>query len=128
MQTKPTLLVVLLLAFTLFGCTNERGETVSTSANPTAEEILTADPTANVFQWKEIIYETDIDWVEELELQEDKIIGEIEVKVSKANEFKNGAANQLPIGAKIYSVKGHHDILVVKYAEQTKRYLALVEG
>lgn len=128
MKIKWRLLVVLFLSFSLFGCANNHEIIVSKSENPTAKDILDADANADIFQWDGVIYQTEIDWVDELALQEDEQVGVIEFKTSKVTEFKNGVSNQLPLGAKIYSVKEHHDILIIKYDNQIKRYLALLEG
>lgn len=75
-----------------------------------------------------MILETDIEWVDELELNEGQSIGEIKFNATKAEDFKNGTANHLPIGAKIYTVKERDDILIVKYDRVVKRYYVLSEG
>lgn len=132
MKTKLVLLAFLLLIFSLFGCTNTHEVPVSTNVNSTtnsiAKEILNTDVNADFFQWGDVIYQTEVEWIDELLLQEGEQIGVIEFEASETKDFKNGTANKLPIGAKIYSVKENHSILVVKYVHQTKRYLALLEG
>lgn len=127
MKINLSILLVAMFSISLFGC-SEQNVTVSFSGKPGAAEILKLNPNANIFQWEEDIYQTGIDWVNEQKLKEDKQIGEIKFRVLNALKFKNGASNQLPIGAEIYSVKDRNDILIVKYENEVKRYLASSEG
>ncbi|MEY9972068.1 hypothetical protein ABH966_002442 [Lysinibacillus sp. RC46] len=128
MEKKSCLLFVVLFSLFLVGC-NEKG-TVATikSKKPDAAEVLRLDNQADIFQWKGNILKTNIEWIDELEVNEDKNIGEIEFNATKAEDFKNGTANLLPIGTKIYSVKERDDIFIVKYDNVVKRYLVLSEG
>jgi hypothetical protein len=125
-------LIFIMSSFYLSGCTkagNEIEQTVTTS-NPDAEETLRLDKDADIFQWEDLIYKTDIDWVNELKLTKKEQLGEIEELFTNGSpkSFKNGMANKLPIGAKIYSAKERGDILIVEYNGEEKYYLALVEG
>lgn len=127
MKMIKVLLLAVLLPFGVFGC-NDNKVTVHKNQKPDATEVLKLDLNADIFQWKNSIYKTGIEWVDELKLEEKQQIGEIRFTVSQAAEFKNNAANQLPIGAKIYSVKDRNDILIVKYDNEVKRYLVQSEG
>ncbi|MFJ7733652.1 hypothetical protein ACIQXF_17440 [Lysinibacillus sp. NPDC097231] len=127
MKIKNSLLFAALLCFLIVGC-NEAVTVTSTSKKPDAAEILRLQNDADFFQWEGSFYQTNIEWIDELELHEDQQIGEIEFHATKAEEFKNGAANHLPIGAKVYSVQERNDILIVKYDHIVKRYLAHSEG
>lgn len=86
------------------------------------------DNHADIFQREGNILQTNIAWIDKLELNENKYIGEIEFKTTKAEDFKNGTANLLPIGAKIYSVKERDHIFIVKFVNTVKRYLIQSEG
>ncbi|MEH7386429.1 hypothetical protein V7147_13635 [Bacillus sp. JJ1521] len=110
----------------LVGC--NQTVTVTTSEKPDAEEALRLDNKADIFQWDGNIYKTNIDWVDELELTENEQIGEIKFNATKAEDFKDGAANHLPIGAQIFSTKQGYGILIVKFKSEVKYYLALTEG
>ncbi|WP_427110389.1 hypothetical protein [Lysinibacillus xylanilyticus] len=127
MKKKSCLLFVVLISLFLVGCETVTVETIE-SKKPNAAEALRLDKQADIFQWEGNILKTNIDWVDELELNEDKYIGEIKFNSSKAKDFKNGTANFLPIGAKIYSVKERNDIFIVKYDNVVKRYLVSSEG
>jgi len=125
---KKSCLFVVLFSLFLVGCNEKVTGTTSESKKPDAAEVLRLDNQADIFQWEGNILKTNIEWVDELELNEDKYIGEIKFNSSKAKEFKNGTANLLPIGAKIYSVKERDDIFIVKYDNVVKRYLVSSEG
>ncbi len=120
-------LMIITCTIYLTGCTD--AETVVTvSKNPDAEEVLRLDPNADFFQWEGLIYQTNIDWVNEIELTKHKSVGEIEEMYDKNNSFTDGMANKLPIGTKIFSTKERKDILLVEDEGKTKKYLALGEG
>ncbi|MGE7666963.1 hypothetical protein ACQKMN_14740 [Ureibacillus composti] len=82
---KSYILSIFLLGnFLLWGCSGEELEssisshqqtTVITTGNPTAQEILENDPKADIFQWNGTIYQTNIDWVNELVLSEGDFVG-----------------------------------------------------
>jgi hypothetical protein len=128
------------IALALFmgaGCTN-RGQTnevaeetivnSSTSGSIDAEEVLTLDLNADIFQYEGVIYKTNIDWVEELTLTKDEQNGEIRAKNVDNTDFKDEMSNKLPIGAKIFSAKERGDILIVEFEGKILKYLAIVEG
>ncbi|MFB7157704.1 hypothetical protein [Lysinibacillus sp. NPDC056232] len=128
MKKKDYLLIVVLFSLFLVGC-NETGTVDTfTSKKPDAAESLRLNNQADIFQWEGNIFETEIEWIDELEINEDQYIGAIKYNATKAEDFKNGTANHLPIGAKIYSAKERDDILIVKYDDVVKRYLVLSEG
>lgn len=129
LKTYKVILTVMICSFCLFGCGKPETKTEATKT-PDAEEILRLDRHADIFQWKGIIYKTNIDWVNELTLTKDKLVGEITTLFSKVSNksFKNGMANNLPIGAKIYTAKERVDILIVEFNGKASYYLALVEG
>lgn len=96
--------------------------------NPNAENILMLDPDADLFQLNGIIYQTDIDWVDDLSLTKDEKIGEIKAKIEKDSKFENDMSNTLPAGTEIFSVKEREDILIVESDGKTLKYYAMVEG
>ncbi|WP_042354092.1 hypothetical protein [Bacillus rubiinfantis] len=122
-------LILLIFIFSLTGCADV-GTKTSMSKHPDAEEILGLDENADIFQWDGLIYETNIDWVNELKLTKNEQLGEITESFSNsdAKNFKNGMANKLPVGTKIYSAKESEGILIVEHNNEEKYYLALVEG
>ena len=112
------------------GCSNNNPEEqiVHTTQNPDANEILALQHDADIFQWENLIYLTDIDWVEELELTKNMQIGEITNNAANPDDFTNGTANKLPIGAIIFSVKEDGGFLLVENDGKLKKYMPMVEG
>jgi len=135
---KSYILSIFLLGnFLLWGCSSEELEssisshqqtTVITTGNPTAQEILEIDPKADIFQWNDTIYETNIDWVNELVLSEGDFVGVMKYHTSNPTDFVDFSANVLPIGTEIYEVMERNDILITKYNGELKYYYQLVEG
>ncbi|AGX02913.1 hypothetical protein B14911_16150 [Bacillus sp. NRRL B-14911] len=124
-------LICLLIGLTLFtitGCTNQ-GESTSVSVDSIdAEEVLRLDPDADIFQYDDVIYQTNIDWVEKLSLKKDAQIGEIQSRNENDTDFEDAMSNKLPVGAKIFSAKEREDILLVESEGKVLKYLAIVEG
>lgn len=133
MRTSRFLLgIIILILLTSVGCSrlsNMNKTEVSVITNPDAEEILKSDPKADIFQFDGVIYQTGIDWVEELTLTKNKQVGEIKTRNDTDTNFEDGMANKLPIGAKIYSTKEKEDpILLVESEGRILKYYALIEG
>jgi len=124
--------MVAFILLTAFGCSNSAntGKTeVHETKNPDAEEILTLDPEADIFQFEGVIYQTGIDWVEELTLTKNEQVGEIKTRNDTDINFKDEMSNKLPIGAKIFSTKENEGpILLVELEGEILKYYALVEG
>lgn len=124
-------LFYVLIALTLFlitGCSNREETTKVSIDSIDAEEVLSLDPDADIFQYDGVIYKTNIDWVEELSLTKDVQIGEIKTQNDTNTVFKDEMANKLPVGAKIFSAKERGDILIVELEGEILKYLAIVEG
>lgn len=124
--------MVVLILLTAFGCSNSAytGKTVvHKTENPDAEEILSLDPEADIFQFDGVIYQTGIDWVEELTLTKNEQVGEIKTRNDIDTNFEDEMSNKLPIGAKIFSTKEKEGpFLLVESEEEILKYYALVEG
>lgn len=118
---------------TTIGCSNSSitPETYTTQ-NPDAKEILTLDPKADIFQLDGVIYQTGIEWVEELSLTKDEQVGEIKTRNDTDTNFEDGMSNKLPVGAKIYSAEESDEvagpILLVESEGKILKYYGLVEG
>lgn len=125
---KNYLSVILLLLVILSACKEKVN--VQVSRIPDAKEVLTLDPNSDIFLWEGRVYKTNIEWVEELELTKHKELGEITAVSSnpKNYNYKNGMANKLPIGAKIFSAKERDDILLAEYEGKLMKYLGASEG
>ncbi|MFD9624713.1 hypothetical protein [Peribacillus muralis] len=124
--------VILLLSLYLIACTGgdkNNGSTVTTSKNPSPEEILKQDPHADIFLLKGTVYQTNIEWVDKLKLTKKTQISEITaISSNDLKNFQNGMANKLPKGTKIYSVNEREDVLITEINGKTQKYLALSEG
>lgn len=127
--------IAISLLISVVGCSNSLNsasvESVETG-NPSAEEVLALDPDADIFQFDGIIYQTGIDWVEELTLTKDEKVGEITHKNETDTNFEDGMSNRLPVGAKIYSVEERDEIggpiLLVEFRGSLLSYYGLIEG
>jgi len=119
------------IAFVLFfisGCNIQEGTTTVSIDRIDAEEVLTLDSDADIFQFNGVIYKTNIDWLKELTLTKDIQIGEIKAKNDDNTDFKDEMSNKLPVGTKIFSTKERADILIVELEGQIKKYYAINEG
>lgn len=128
---KILLSLALLLPIFLLGCSSGKaGTTTTESKPPTAAEVLEQDQDADIFRWENTIYKTGVAWVDELKLTKQEEIGRISsvYKKNEKHEFQAGMATKLPNGTKLYSVKGHTDVLIAEVDGITKKYLALAEG
>lgn len=126
------LVLISVLLFTIIGCLNE-GKTTTTTETETfdsidAEEVITLDPDADIFQFDGVIYKTNIEWVEDLTITKASQIGEIKTKNEKDTNFKNEVSNKLPVGTKIFSTKERDDILVVEVDGELRKYLESLRG
>lgn len=120
--------LIALALFMITGCNIQRGTTTVSIDSIDAEEVLTLDSDADIFQYDGVIYKTNINWVEELSLTKDVQIGEIKTKNDANTNFKDEMSNKLLVGTKIFSSKERGDILIVESEGKIKKYLAIVEG
>lgn len=100
---------------------------VTTISEIDAEEVLTLDSEADIFQYNGIIYKTNIDWVDELTLSPQEELFEISHQTSNPEEFSDHTANTLPVGTSIYS-SSQSDVLIADVEGERLYYLAIVEG
>lgn len=125
--------VVLLCAFSimtvliLVGCNNEE-IMQSTSEKPTAFEVLSEDSKADIFQFNDTIYQSDVAWAEKTEVTQKEKVGEIKRRSSDRDDFDNGTATKLSKGTALYSTKERNEILIVSFNGKLKKYVALGEG
>ena len=130
-STQSLFIGFLMTLFIFVGCSNptDTEEMVYESKEPDAKEVLTLDPEADIFQYKGLIYQTGIDWVEEVSLTKDQEIGEIKVKNEQDTHFEDGMSNKLAPGSKIFSSKEKGESMVLVESDgQLLKYLALSEG
>ena len=125
--------MVVFVFLTVVGCSNSSNTgkiEVHTTENPDAKEILTLDPEADIFQFDGVIYQTGIDWVDELTLTKGEQVGEIKkTRNDTDTNFENEMSNKLPVGAKIFStIEKEGPILLVESEGEILKYLALLEG
>ncbi|MFP7279251.1 hypothetical protein SFC11_07795 [Exiguobacterium indicum] len=111
----------------LVGCNNEE-IMQSTSEKPTASEVLSEDSKADIFQFNDTIYKSDVAWAEKTEVTQNKKVGEIKRRSSDRDDFDNGTATKLSKGTALYSSKERNDILLVSFNGKLKKYVALGEG
>lgn len=129
MKIKKLFFSLFVLAvFMVTGCNVQGGTTTVSIDSIDAEEVLTLDSDADIFQYDGVIYQTNIDWVEELSLTKDVQISEIKTKNNANTDFSDEMSNKLPVRSKIFSTKEREDILIVESEGEFKKYLAIVEG
>ena len=117
------------------GCSQSVGNNAKSRAeathNPTAEEVLTQNADADIFQFQGIVYENadHVDWVQQEKLTSGERVGKITKPYQEGLPFEDGMATKLPEGAEIFEpAKKSGPVLIVKWSGNEKRYLGLLEG
>lgn len=122
MKTAKVLLFLFISLFVLAGCETE----THTTSNPDAEEILSLDANADIFQYQDTIYGS-ISPDEASHVTPLNKVMEITIQTTNSEEFENNAANKLPVGIAIYSTV-EHDIFIADLDGEHVYYRAHVEG
>lgn len=126
---RPLLIGVIACVIFLAGCGPFKEPiTVSRSEPPDAREVLMLEPESDIFQWDGIIYQADVEWVQDLELTPKEHIGEVLENTKLAKQFQDGTATVLPVGSAIYSTNQSEMYLLVKVDDELRKYLLLAEG
>lgn len=128
-----SLLITLLI---LTGCnqskvSNSANSTVESTQNPTAQEIITQDPDADIFQYKGVIYNnaSHIEWVQQEKLSVGEKVGMITKQYKDGLHFEDDMATKLPVGVEIFEpINKNGPVLIVKTNGKEIRYLGLIEG
>lgn len=110
----------------LVGCNSDNSSSPSI-INPPPKDYLKYD-NADIFLLDGYVFSNaaDVEWVTELEYKLGEQVGEITKQTNKASKFKNGTANKLPIGTKIFETDTPAYIAIVDGDEIP--YLKMVEG
>ncbi|MGG1698961.1 hypothetical protein [Bacillus zhangzhouensis] len=124
-MTRKIWISILMMLLTISLCACQSVE-YSSSKPPSAEELLALDKHADLFQWKGTVYQTNLDWTNDLTVTKQQQVGII-MKTS-TKHFQHGTASRLKKGAAIYSVKGREDLLIVEHNGQMNIYAAHAEG
>lgn len=126
MHFSKVLLLLSILFIFLGGCNNGYFNS-PILGNPTPKDFLKNEG-ADIFLLGGIVYSNaqDVDWVTELEYKLGEQIGEVTMKTDKASSFKNGTANKLPVGAKIYETDT--PVYIVIFNDKEVPYLKMIEG
>ncbi|WP_051508765.1 hypothetical protein [Sporosarcina sp. D27] len=120
---------IVLSVLVLTSCTSRSGTiTESSSKPPDADEVLRQEPDADIFQWDGSVYQADVEWVQELELTKNELLGEIVNNAQNPKDFQNGTATKLPIGSMIYSTNEGGLYILVEVDGELRKYLLLAEG
>lgn len=102
----------------------------TSTKNPTAEEILSENPTADLFIMNGIVYvnAADTDWVTELELSiEGNPLGEIK-QTQVTSIWQDFDATILEVGTKIYAFPNRSDLVIAVQGENLIPYIEMIEG
>ncbi|MFD1361270.1 hypothetical protein [Lentibacillus salinarum] len=128
MNVLKVFAVLIMTAFILTGCGGDSGNPITnTIGNPTPRDFLDHGD-ADIFYFDGLVYSNaaDVQWVQELEYEPGEQIGEITRQTDKAMLFKDGTANKLPEGTKLYETDTPAYIAIVDGDEIP--YLKMVEG
>jgi hypothetical protein len=116
----------------LGGGSGENQVQVSTTHNPTGEEMLNLNPEADIFMFGGLIYENadSLDWVQQFKFEGQSKVGEITAIYRDQESFTNGMSTKLPIGTEIYRPSPHQggEVLIIELDGKQHRYLGLIEG
>ena len=100
----------------------------SKQANSEARDILRLFPDADIIMWEEKIYITDVEWLENIDLERGEKIGNVTKQTKRARKFKNGASTHLPVGTEIYRAEGRNSFIIIIDGETKKKYVNLLDG
>jgi len=115
----------------LGGGSDENQVQVSTTHNPTGEEVLNLAPDSDIFMLEDLIYKNadSLDWVQQLMIEDQSKVGEITALYNDQDSFTNGMSTKLPVGTEIYRPTPRQgDFLIIELDGKQHRYLALIEG
>ncbi|MFG6147446.1 hypothetical protein [Halobacillus sp. B23F22_1] len=107
------------------------------AGNPTAKEILSENPDADILKLDGLIYSnaSDREWIEEDNYTKNEPIGEVKKQTTNTWWYQNLYASKLPKGTKIYSVNDKEyskgDAPAFSMVEKDHKeviYQSLVEG
>ncbi|MCM3667347.1 hypothetical protein M3204_23515 [Mesobacillus subterraneus] len=126
MNFAKSILPLSILIIFLVSCNNNYLSSPSIS-NPTPKDYLKNED-ADIFLLDGYVFSNaeDVEWVTELEYELGGQVGEISKQADKASKFKNGTANKLPIGTKIFETNTPAYIAII--GEKEIPYLKMVEG
>ncbi|WMT42000.1 hypothetical protein RE628_06055 [Paenibacillus sp. D2_2] len=93
----------------LGGGSGENQVQVSTTHNPTGEEMLNLNPEADIFMFGDLIYENadTLDWVQQFKFEGQSKVGEITAIYRDQENFTNGMSTKLPVGTEIFRPSPH---------------------
>lgn len=123
-----TLYTIFCLMIFVIGCQSNNKNIIDTSTYVEAEYLYSENPNIDMFIYKDtaFINASDLDWVVELGLTKDSLIGTVKARgVSK--DFKDWDATLLDVGSNIYKSE-RLDILLVESNGLIIPYLKIVEG
>jgi hypothetical protein len=126
MKFTKLLFSICILFIFLIGCNNGFIDNPA-KGNPTPKDFL-KNESADIFLLDGIVYSNaqDVEWVTELEYELGTQTGEITKQADKSFQFKNGTANKLHVGTKIYETDTPAYIAIVNGEEIP--YLKMIEG
>lgn len=127
---KAYLVMSLTLLLVMAGCSNNTKfqTTTHSTGNPDVEEVFELYEDPDVLMWNDLVYIAGVDWVDELELTQGELVGEVVKQTDEVDAFVNGAANRLEVGSGIYKSLEKNFVLLVERDGEWVRYYALIEG
>ncbi|GGF22546.1 hypothetical protein GCM10010954_21710 [Halobacillus andaensis] len=107
------------------------------AGNPTAKEIVSENPDADILKLDGLIYTnvSDREWIKDNDYTKNKAIGEVKKQTTNTWWYRNLYASKLPKGTKIYSVNDREyskgdapAFIMVEKNDEEAIYQSLVEG
>ncbi len=125
-----TIIMITILAGTMMACSNNGTSSAGNIKDNTSPDALyKADNDTDLLVYENTAYvnAATTDWVMELELAQDKKLGEIK-RTNVTKKFKDFDATYLDVGTEVYSAIGRKDILLANINNMMVPYLKIVEG
>ncbi|HLU22689.1 MAG TPA: hypothetical protein VKZ77_09390 [Bacillaceae bacterium] len=123
---KKVIFMICISLVLIVGC-NKPNVTTWTEAQGIANDMVENDENADIFMFKDRVYELYSSDVHDTSIEK---IGEIQNVYSPGDTFQNGTATKLPIDAKIYStsIESNSDFLLVKIDGKWFEYKSVPQG
>ena len=125
---KKVWCVFMCLSIFFLLCITGCRSTVSTAENASPEALYSADPDIDLFVYEGTAYVNalDVDWVGELSLAKNAVLGEV-CRSGVTDDFREWDATVLPEGTVIYE-SGESQVLLAEIGDALIPYLKYAEG
>lgn len=101
----------------------------STEGHASPQSLYKMNPEIDLIVWNDSSYVNakGVDWVQELALSEESLLGTVQ-RTNVKRRFRDLDATKVAVGAEIHAVKERKDIILVHTGDSVQRYLQYIEG